>query len=92
MTTSPLSQPIRPEQLPNGGTIPWPGQPWPGIDGSIYAGLCPGDLASAPYHLVLLADEPASPKQAFLGGWWAGIAVGAVNGLAIGLVIAKVIR
>ncbi len=36
--------------------------------------------------LPTVADEP---KRAWLAGWWAGIAVGAINGLAAAVLILK---
>jgi hypothetical protein len=38
-------------------TLPRAGQPWPGINGAIYAGLVPGFLNDPDYHLVILADR-----------------------------------
>ena len=39
--------------------------------------------------LPCVTDEP---KAAFLSGWWAGIAVGMVNGLAIALIVWKAMK
>lgn len=33
-----------------------------------------------------------SPKSAFLAGWWAGLAVGAVNGLGFAVLALKWVR
>lgn len=41
---------------------------------------------------AVLPSLTDSPKQAFLGGWWAGIAVGLVNGIAIGVVLIKAVH
>jgi hypothetical protein len=40
--------------------IPAIGQPWPGIEGSAYAGLSRGEDGQPDAHLVLLPDLPAS--------------------------------
>jgi hypothetical protein len=51
-------------------TLPRAGQPWPSIEGAIYAGLVPGFLNEPDYHLVLLADEaPARMKWAGAVSW-----------------------
>jgi hypothetical protein len=39
-------------------SVPRIGEPWPGIDGSAYAGLSRGEGGQPDMHLVLLADEP----------------------------------
>jgi hypothetical protein len=47
-----------PAAAPPLASVPRIGEPWPGIDGSAYAGLSRGDAGQPDMHLVLLADEP----------------------------------
>ena len=48
-----------PEAAP--AAIPAIGQPWPGTEGSSYAGIARGVDGAPDYHLALLADKPDGP-------------------------------
>ncbi len=47
-----------PAATPPLAAVPRIGEPWPGIEGSAYAGLSRGAGGQPDMHLVLLADEP----------------------------------
>ncbi len=49
-----------PTTTPPLASVPRIGEPWPGIDGSAYAGLSRGEAGQPDMHLVLLPDEPTT--------------------------------
>ncbi len=59
-------------------TIPAIGQPWPGLEGSVYAGVSRGENGEPDAHLVLLADQPEdSMKWQAALDWAAALGDGA---------------
>lgn len=44
---------------PAAQAVPTIGAAWPGLEGSVYAGIARGVAGQPDYHLVLLADKPA---------------------------------